>query len=110
MAESPESWPCLKIGGHDSTVENYIKRLFKKLGCQMVYFQTKYTNLGKFWWTVDGHLEYFTAIWDISRSFCIFCVHLVHFIPILEYQEKSSNPAGNHHFVYTMLAVYFYWH
>jgi hypothetical protein len=42
-------------------------------GCQMVYFQTKNPNLGKFWRTLhrkiliyrNGHLEYFKNIWDI---------------------------------------------
>jgi hypothetical protein len=43
-------------------------------GCQMVYFQTKNSKLGKFWRTLDGkmlmyvfygYLEYFKGIWDI---------------------------------------------
>jgi hypothetical protein len=42
-------------------------------GCQMVCFQTKNPNLGKFWRVLDwkklgifyGHLEYFMDIWDI---------------------------------------------
>jgi hypothetical protein len=41
-------------------------------GCQMICFQTKNPNLGKFWrdWmeNVDifyDHLEYFMEIWDI---------------------------------------------
>jgi hypothetical protein len=36
-------------------------------GCQMVYFQTKNPNLGKFWRALElyGHLECFTDIWDI---------------------------------------------
>jgi hypothetical protein len=40
--------------------------------CQMVSFQTKNHNLGKFWLAIDwklmiyyGHLEYFTDIWDV---------------------------------------------
>jgi hypothetical protein len=44
-------------------------------GCQMVYFQTKNPNLGKFWRALDwkndtfyGHLEYITDIWDIFMS------------------------------------------
>jgi hypothetical protein len=41
-------------------------------GCNMVYFQTKNPNLGKFWRALEwkmlvyvfyDHLEYFTAIW-----------------------------------------------
>jgi hypothetical protein len=46
------------------------------LGCQMVYFRTKNTNLGKLWmelcryilWPFGlfyGHLVYFMAIWSI---------------------------------------------
>jgi hypothetical protein len=45
-------------------------------GCQMVYFQTKNPNLGKFWralnWTM---VIYFMAIWN-----GIFFYHLVHFV------------------------------
>jgi hypothetical protein len=57
-------------------------------GCQMVSFQTKNTNLGKFWRALNGKmLIYFRAIWNILRIFGIyilwpfgtFCVHLVHF-------------------------------
>jgi hypothetical protein len=49
--------------------------------CQMAYFQTKNTNLGKFWKVL--HLKmlifftpffYFTAKWYILWSFCIFCM------------------------------------
>jgi hypothetical protein len=55
-------------------------------GCQMVYFQTKNLNLGKFWralerkmllnymtiWIFFGHLVYFMAIWYSLYSFGIF--------------------------------------
>jgi hypothetical protein len=42
-------------------------------GCQMVCFQTKNPNLGKFWRALDwkkliyffGHLGYFMEIWEI---------------------------------------------
>jgi hypothetical protein len=43
-------------------------------GCQMVCFQTKNPNLGKFWRVLDwkmficifyGHWEYFMEIWEI---------------------------------------------
>jgi hypothetical protein len=68
-------------------------------GCQMAYFQTKKTNLGKFWmvwkwkmlvyfmdiWCIlwkfgifYGHLVYFMDIWDILWSFGIFYEHWVH--------------------------------
>jgi hypothetical protein len=48
--------------------------------CQMVYFQTKYPNMGKFqralYWKM---LIYFMVIGNILGTFCTFCVHLVHF-------------------------------
>jgi hypothetical protein len=37
-------------------------------GCQMVSFQAKNPDFGKIWRSLDifnGHLEYFTDIWDI---------------------------------------------
>jgi hypothetical protein len=35
-------------------------------GCQMVSFQTKNPNLGKFWRALDGKmLIYFMALWNI---------------------------------------------
>jgi hypothetical protein len=66
-------------------------------GCQMVCFQTKNPNLGKFWRVLKwkffyilrpsglfyGHRKYFIAIWDILWSFGTF-------FPVLE--EKSGNP------------------
>jgi hypothetical protein len=42
-------------------------------GCQMVCFQTKNPNLGKFWRIVDWKmLKYFMAIWNIFWTFGIF--------------------------------------
>jgi hypothetical protein len=73
-----------------------------ELGCQMVTFQTKNPNLGKFWRAIDGKmLTYFMATWNILQTFGIFCDHLVHFVFIwyifsgfgIMYQEKSGNPA-----------------
>jgi hypothetical protein len=68
----------------------------------MVYFRTKNSNLGKFWRAlhrlqnvdiVYGHLEYFTDIWNILRTFGTFCVTLEHFSGFrIMYQEKSGNP------------------
>jgi hypothetical protein len=68
-------------------------------GCQMVSFQTKNTNIGRFWRALNvdifySHLEYFIDIWD-------FYDHLVHFVFIwyifsgfgIIYQEKSGNTA-----------------
>jgi hypothetical protein len=63
-------------------------------GCQMVYFQTKSTNVGKFWRTLDWKmLEHFMGIWNILRTFRICYDHLVHFSGFgITYQEKSGNP------------------
>jgi hypothetical protein len=55
--------------------------------CQMVYFQTKNSILGKFWGVEQkkdvgkfyGHFDYFTANWYILWSFGIFCGLLVYF-------------------------------
>jgi hypothetical protein len=49
----------------------------------MVSFQTKNSNLGKFWRALDGKmLIYFMAIWYILHPFGIFYDHLVHFVII----------------------------
>jgi hypothetical protein len=43
-----------------------------KQGCQMVYFQTKNPNMGKFWWAVEWKkLAYFMTIWNILWQFGI---------------------------------------
>jgi hypothetical protein len=67
----------------------------------MAYFQTKNSNLGKFWkvfqW-IDlvqfvANYIYFTTIWYILWSFGIFLVFLVHFSRFsILHQEKSGNP------------------
>jgi hypothetical protein len=73
----------------------------RQQGCQMVSFQTKNLNLGKFWRALDWKmLIYFMAIWNILQTFRIFYDHLVHFVFIWYifsgsgniYQEKSGNP------------------
>jgi hypothetical protein len=74
-------------------------------GCQMVCFQTKNPNLGKFWWVMlckifgifRNYLLYFTAIGNILCPFGIFCGNLVLFprFGILD-QEKSGNPDYAH--------------
>jgi hypothetical protein len=72
-------------------------------GCQMVHFQTKNPNLGKFWRAFDWemliyflailailrtfgifyhHLNYFTDIWDILSPFELFYGHLGYFMTI----------------------------
>jgi hypothetical protein len=49
-----------------------------KQGCQMVYFQTKNTNLGKFWRALKWKmLVYVMVIWNILRPFDILYSHLV---------------------------------
>jgi hypothetical protein len=67
----------------------------------MVCFQTKNTNLGKFWRVLQWKmLLYFMAIWSILPQFGIFCGHLVYFMVSwyiflsvgMLYQEKSGNP------------------
>jgi hypothetical protein len=72
-------------------------------GCQMVCFQTKNPNLGKFMRALDWKmLICYMAIWDILRTFGIFYDHLVHFVFIwyifpgfgIMYKEKSGNPVG----------------
>jgi hypothetical protein len=43
-------------------------------GCQMAYFQTKITNLGKFWRALQWKmLAYFMVISSILQPFGIFC-------------------------------------
>jgi hypothetical protein len=47
-----------------STVDNV--RSLPPQGCQMVCFQTKNPNLGKFWRALEWKmLKYFMAIWNI---------------------------------------------
>jgi hypothetical protein len=49
--------------------------------CQMVSFQNKNPNLGKFWRSLDWKmLKYLMAIWNIFQTFGIFYDHLVHFV------------------------------
>jgi hypothetical protein len=67
----------------------------------MADFQTKNSNLGKFWrdwqWKM---LVYFMTIGSILLLFALFCGHLVYFMAIwyilprfgMLYQEKSGNP------------------
>jgi hypothetical protein len=56
----------------------------KRQGCQMAYFKTKNSNLGKFWRVLQWKLlVYFVAIWSILRSFGIFCSHLAYFMVVL---------------------------
>jgi hypothetical protein len=70
-------------------------------GCQMVYFQTKNPNFGKFWRSSDWKLFIcFITIRNILRTLGIFYDHLVHFYGFsrfgIMYQEKSGNPEVIH--------------
>jgi hypothetical protein len=52
--------------------------LHKHQGCQMVCFQTKNANLGKFWKVLQWKmLVYFMDTWYILWSFVIFYGRLV---------------------------------
>jgi hypothetical protein len=52
-------------------------------GCQMVYFQAKNPNLGKFWRVVKWKMfGLFKTFWSILRLFGIFCSHLVCFVAV----------------------------
>jgi hypothetical protein len=47
--------------------------LILEQGCRMVYFQTKYPNLGKFWMSLEWKmLLYFKTIWNILGPFGIY--------------------------------------
>jgi hypothetical protein len=61
-------------------------------GCQMVYFQTKNSKLGKICraleWKMlihifNDHLEYYSVIWDNLWSFGIVWGHLDLYFPVL---------------------------
>jgi hypothetical protein len=53
----------------------------KVQGCQVVCFQTKNPDLGKFWRALDWKMFInFMATWNILWRFGIFYDHLVHFV------------------------------
>jgi hypothetical protein len=71
-------------------------------GCQMVSFQPKTYNLGKFWRALDWKmLIYFMVIWKILQTFGIFWDHLYiscsfgTFFPVLVYgiNKNLATPA-----------------
>jgi hypothetical protein len=73
-------------------------------GCQMVCFQTKNPNLGKFWRDLEWKmLVYFMVIWNILRSFGTLHGHFGNVVVIwyiflrfgMLCQEKSGNPDSN---------------
>jgi hypothetical protein len=66
-------------------------------GCQMVYFQTKITILGKFWMGLNWKvLVYLMALWSVQWPFGIFYGHLVYFgsvwyfFPVLVYCTNKN--------------------
>jgi hypothetical protein len=70
-------------------------------GCQIVHFQTKDSNLGKYWRVLQWKmLIYFISIWYSLRTFGIVFGHLVYFLVIwyicprfgMLQREKSGNP------------------
>jgi hypothetical protein len=72
-------------------------------GCQMVCFQTKNPNFGKFWRVLEWKMMvYFIDSWSILRSFVLVYGHWVQFVVIwyifsrfgILCQEKSGNPAA----------------
>jgi hypothetical protein len=91
------------IHGKEKKTHRLVGRLWKE-GCQMVSFQTKNPNSGKFWRALDWKiLRYFMTICNILRTFGIFYNHLVGtlclfatFFPVLVSwtREKSGNPAA----------------
>jgi hypothetical protein len=68
----------VKSGNPDFRVKKIGRKHSAVQGCQMVCFQTKNPNLGKFWWVLRWNLlVYFMDTWSILRSFVIFYGHLV---------------------------------
>jgi hypothetical protein len=50
----------------------------EKQGCQMVYFQTKNSNLGKIWGALEWkRLVYSMSFWDTLPPFGTFYVYLL---------------------------------
>jgi hypothetical protein len=87
---------CLALAAWSSgIVPNRVEQ-----GCQMVRFQTKNPNMGKFWGVLQWKiLVYFMTIWSILRPLEMFYGHLLYFVVIyisprfgILYQEKSGNP------------------
>jgi hypothetical protein len=82
-------------------------------GCQMVYFQTKNTNMGKFLRPLEWkRLVYSWAIWNKLRLFCTFLrpfgdVDKLAYFPHVGIlcQEKSGNTGLERHFFYCLKAT-----
>jgi hypothetical protein len=76
-----------------STLSNQINETFiRDQGCQMVCFQTKFPNLGKFWRALQlKMLVYFMEIWSISRSSGTYILWTFGiFFPILVFCTKKN--------------------
>jgi hypothetical protein len=71
-------------------------------GCQMVYFQTKNSNIGTFWKALERKMLVFFTILNILWPFGILSPFLVCFVAFLVHisklgilcREKSGNPAA----------------
>jgi hypothetical protein len=81
-------------------------------GCQMVYFQTKNCNLGKFRKGYNGIYWYILWTFGLFKVFEIFYGHLVYFVVIwyifprvgILYQEISGSPAVESQNVFLLTA------
>jgi hypothetical protein len=80
-------------------------------GCQMVCFQTKNPDLGKFWrvlqWKIFfEHWVYLMAIGNILWTFGIFCGHLVYFAPFWYFvPRKICHPCYTRQVSYLMRSI-----
>jgi hypothetical protein len=80
-AELARSFPSTKWNVYEDKVLN--TQISSAQGCQMVHFQTKNPNLGKFWNALHWKmLIYLMAICNISGTFGVFYGHLVHFVSV----------------------------
>jgi hypothetical protein len=62
-------------------LESKFRNTLRKLGCQMLCFQTKSNNLGKFWTVLRWQmLVYFMALWSVLWPSGIFYDFLVYFM------------------------------
>jgi hypothetical protein len=67
-------------------------------GCQTAYFQTRNPDLGKFWrllqwkmwiYVINGHLDYFKAIWYILWTLVYFMVIWYIFLALVNCTKKN---------------------
>jgi hypothetical protein len=91
-------WRILRFIEHCSSIgRNGVQ------GCQMAFFETNNSDLGKFWRVLQWKMVvYYLAIRSIFRLYRILCGHLVYFMVIwyiffrfvILYHEKSGSPGG----------------